>query len=143
MTRTTRYAVRVEWGDCDPAGLVFYPNYFRFADCATHHLLETAGMGIPDLVARYGIVGLPLVDAHLEFRSPSRWGDRLEVESRIAEWRRKTFVVSHTIWNGAAAAVQGHEIRVWAISRPDDPKRLGAGEIPAEVVQRYEAADGH
>ena len=23
--------VRIEWGDCDPAGIIFYPRYFEFS----------------------------------------------------------------------------------------------------------------
>ena len=35
-TRTTR----VEWGDCDPAGIIFYVRYFDFFDVSTTMLLE-------------------------------------------------------------------------------------------------------
>ena len=27
--------VRIEWGDCDPAGIVFYPRYFAMFDHST------------------------------------------------------------------------------------------------------------
>ena len=37
-TRTTR----VEWGDCDPAGIIFYVRYFDFFDVSTTMLLERA-----------------------------------------------------------------------------------------------------
>ncbi|MBM3486678.1 MAG: acyl-CoA thioesterase [Alphaproteobacteria bacterium] len=141
MGLKTRLKTKVEWGDCDPAGQMFYPNYFRYVDAATHHLLETAGIGIPALMREFAIMGLPLVDAQLSFKARSRWGARIEVESTIVEWRRKTLVVGHRIWNGDVVAVEGREIRVWARTHPDDPERLQAGEIPAAVVARYEEAD--
>ena len=34
--------VEIEFGDCDPAGIVYYPNYFRMFDAATAHLFEAA-----------------------------------------------------------------------------------------------------
>ena len=29
------HEVEIEFGDCDPAGIVFYPNHFRMFDAAT------------------------------------------------------------------------------------------------------------
>ena len=26
------YQVKVEWGDCDPYGIVFYPNFYKWMD---------------------------------------------------------------------------------------------------------------
>ena len=37
-TRTTR----IEWGDCDPAGIVFYPRYFAMFDSCTTALFSQA-----------------------------------------------------------------------------------------------------
>ena len=37
FTNTTR--VEIQFGDCDPAGIVYYPNYFRFFDNATAALV--------------------------------------------------------------------------------------------------------
>ena len=42
---TTRMQRTVEWGDCDPAGIIFYPTYYRWMDAASWHLfaLDDAG----------------------------------------------------------------------------------------------------
>ena len=45
----------IEWGDCDDAGIVFYPNYFRWFDNAFHHLLRQCGIGQRILVERFDI----------------------------------------------------------------------------------------
>ena len=34
--------VRIEWGDCDPAGIIFYPRYFEIFDASTAMLFERA-----------------------------------------------------------------------------------------------------
>ena len=39
---TNRRTVRIEWGDCDPAGIVFYPRYFAMFDHSTVLLIERA-----------------------------------------------------------------------------------------------------
>ena len=35
--------VRVEWGDCDPAGIVYFPRYFEYFDISTVGMFEALG----------------------------------------------------------------------------------------------------
>ena len=39
---TNSRTVRIEWGDCDPAGIIFYPRYFEIFDTCTTALIECA-----------------------------------------------------------------------------------------------------
>ena len=34
--------VTIQWGDCDPAGIVFYPRYFEMFDASTAALFARA-----------------------------------------------------------------------------------------------------
>ena len=52
-----RRAVRIEWADCDPAGIVFHPRYFEMFDTSTHHLFEAAGWKKRDLLREFGVDG--------------------------------------------------------------------------------------
>lgn len=132
--------IPVEWGHCDPARIVFYPNYFFWFDQSTRHLFARVGLGYEVMLDEYNMVGLPLVDAHAEFLAPTRFGDEIEITSYVSEWRRKTLVVSHEVNNAGTLAVRGSEIRVWARADPDDPRRLQSVEIPSEFRARFEAA---
>ncbi len=132
--------IPVEWGHCDPARIVFYPNYFFWFDQATRHLFDRVGLSYEVMLDEYKTIGLPLVDAHAEFLSPTRFGDDIEITSHVSEWRRRTLVVSHEIFNAGTAAVRGTEIRVWAASDPDDPRKLKTADIPAEFRARFEQA---
>jgi 4-hydroxybenzoyl-CoA thioesterase len=141
LTNTIR--VPIEWGHCDPARIVFYPNYFIWFDHATRHLFDRAGMGYETMVETYGTVGMPIVDAHAEFLLPSRFGDTIEVTSHIGEWRRKTLVVNHEITNAGETTVRGHEVRIWASTHPDDPARLVTSDIPPEFRALFEGGSSH
>ena len=129
--------ISIEWGDCDPARIVFYPNYCRWFDHGTRHLFESVGLNLKTLFDAYQVIGTPLVDARAEFLYPCRFGDRVQLHSRIEEWRRKTLVVAHELYNGEHLAVRGQEIRAWAEQHPDDPARLRTVPIPAEIKQRF------
>ena len=81
---TNRRPVRIEWGDCDPAGIVFYPRYFRMFDACTAHLLERGtGLRKAQLLQAHGFAGFPVVDNQARFIVPLRFGDDVTIESSI------------------------------------------------------------
>ena len=43
---TNTQQILIAWGDCDPAGIVFYPRYFAWFDAATAALFAAAGLPI-------------------------------------------------------------------------------------------------
>ena len=133
-----RHNVTVHWGDTDPAKIVFYPNYFEWFDQSTRLYFDSVGLDWDSLVRKYGIVGLPIVEAKARFLAPCKFRDEIVVESRIGKWNDKTFEVNHAVVNGGVRAVEGYEIRVWAQRRPDEPDRLKAIPIPAEIRSAFE-----
>ncbi len=124
----------VEFGDCDPAQIVFYPNYFRWMDAASLHFFRA--LGVPpwrEFEAQTGILGTPLVEASAKFVRPASYGDAIAVDTAIAEWRGKSFVMSHIIRRGADVLVEGREVRVFARRRVDDPARIEAVAVPESI----------
>jgi 4-hydroxybenzoyl-CoA thioesterase len=129
---TASREVEIEFGDCDPAGIVFYPNYFRFFDAATAGLLfQALGSRKIEWTARFGIVGIPMVDTGAKFLRPSRFGDLVRIETTVTAIGRSSFEVAHRLFNAGELAVEAHEKRVWA-GRADDGG-LRARTIPNEV----------
>jgi 4-hydroxybenzoyl-CoA thioesterase len=130
--------LRIEWGHCDPAGIVFNSRFFEFFDWGTWLLFEAAlGVKPPDLGAAFGIAGLPLVDAGARFLAPARFGDVVELASHVSEFRRSSFDVEHRLLVGTTVAVEGRETRVWAARDPTDPSKMRSQPIPAEVTARF------
>lgn len=127
----------IEWGDCDPAGIVFYPRYFAMFDWSTAELLSARlGMGKRAWTAHYGIAGIPMVDTRAKFHIPSMFGDRVTIETRVTRIGHASFDIEHRLLKGDALAVEAWEKRVWVGRHPDDPDRIKAFPIPAEVVER-------
>ncbi len=126
----------VSWGDCDPAGIVFYPRYFEWFDRATHQLLAAMGLGHDVLQARWGLLGLSLVDAQATFRQPARQGQVLAVVSTIAKVGRSSLTISHEVACADQVVVSGREVRVWTMQAGADPTQLVAAAIPEAVRQQ-------
>jgi len=51
-----RRDVQIQWGDCDPANIVFYPRYFEMFDASTAIMFEAAGYSKQDIIRKYGLV---------------------------------------------------------------------------------------
>ena len=134
---TNRKKIHIEWGDCDPAGIVYYPRYFAYFDNCTAALFEAAGLPKHEMLRHYQIVGIPMVDTRARFLAPSRYGDEVEVESCIIEWRRSSFDVQHRLYRGTKLAVECSETRVWAARAVDDAGKIEGRAVPDEVIQKF------
>jgi len=70
--KTNRMEITMQWGDCDPAVIAFYPRYFRWLDGATMELFDAVGLNPATLFRDHGVTGIPILDARAQFRRPSR-----------------------------------------------------------------------
>ena len=106
------FAVQLQWGECDPAGIIFYPTYFRWFDAATWNMFAQAGYHAKRMRAEH--LAMPLVAADCQFKHPAEQQDRAEVRSRILRWGGKSFVVAHeVVREDGILLAQGSETRVW------------------------------
>ena len=69
----------IRFSDCDPAGIVFYPQYFvMFNGLMEDWIDEGLGIGFNRLLQERRI-GLPTVRLEADFRAVSRMGDRVRL----------------------------------------------------------------
>lgn len=128
---------RVEFGDCDPARIVWFPNFFRWIDAASRHYFVECG--VPpwhETEKTLGVMGTPLVDTHATFIRTASYGDVLQIRTSIPEWRTKSFVQQHRIFRGADAIMECDEVRIFAAHR--DGGGIRALLIPEEIRRRCE-----
>jgi 4-hydroxybenzoyl-CoA thioesterase len=136
MLTNTR-TIRVQWGDCDPAGIVFYPRYFEWFDASSILLFEKAtGMVKSRMLEKYGGAGLALLEARAVFKVASRYGEDLEIETRIAEFRRSSFFVEHKVIKAGVLALEGYETRLWTVRDADG--NLRSGTLPPELLAAFQ-----
>lgn len=126
----------VDWGDCDPADIVFYPNYFRWFDAATAHHFKAAGLPKPELIRRYNVVGFPMVDTRAQFLAPTRHGDEVIIKTRITRFGTSSFDVSHTLSHAGNVAVEGTEKRV-LVAAGANGDGIRPFPIPIEIKQLF------
>lgn len=131
-TTTTR---TVEWGECDPAGIVFYPNFYRWFDDGTQTMMAEHGFGQAEMIEKFNIAGFPLIETHAEFKFPVRWGEQVQVECTVVGHSKKTFKVFHKVLVSRETCVEGYEIRFWAGKKLEDGgQAIFAMQLPQEFV---------
>jgi len=121
------FELRVAWGDCDEAGIIFYPNYFYWMDCAYQGLLRRVGLDQRKLIERFSILATILVGANAEFRAPASYEDVISVDAMVSNWGKKSFKISYRGMRGDVVIFEGYEMRVWAV-------RTAGGKMKAEVI---------
>ena len=138
---TYRNRLTIEWGQCDPAGIVFNSRYFEMFDTSTWQMFEAAlGVRPHELASTFGIMGIPLVDVRANFIKAVKFGDIVDMTSRVSEFRRSSFDVEHRVSVDGELAVEGGETRVWASRSKNDPEKIGGTAIPGEVIAKFGGA---
>ena len=146
--RTVVHSIMVEFGDCDPAGIVWYPNFFRWIDAASRNFFLACG--VPpwrELEAINGILGTPLVDTKSRFVNTATYGDKLDIHVSVIEWRSKSCVQRYRIERiepgqggqpGASTLImECEEVRIFAARRRNAEGGRASGiravPIPADI----------
>jgi 4-hydroxybenzoyl-CoA thioesterase len=133
-----RKEIQIEWGDCDPFGIVFFPRYFEYFDACTNALFHRAlGMKKAEMLKHFQIAGIPLVQASCNFFVPSSFGDVVQVESCVTNWGTSSFTVQHKLFRGDTLAVEGIEKRVWTVRPPTEPSSPKGQAIPKELIEKF------
>ncbi len=138
MMLTNRREIQIEWGDCDPFGIIFFPRYFEYFDACTNALFYRAlRITKAEMLRRYGIAGIPLVQASCTFHVPSSFGDVVNVESCVTRWGKSSFMVQHKLYRGETLAVEGSETRVWTVRVAGESSKAKSQPIPSEIMEKF------
>lgn len=118
--------IQISFGHCDPAGIVFYPNYFRWFDRCFHtYLLKRAG-GHRLLCKKLDAQGLGLMDVNARFTSPALDGDLMTLDMTIRDWGHKSLTLDYLGRIGDRPVVKGTELRGLFVMREG---RMRAGDM--------------
>lgn len=135
MSKTQIFTVHVQFGDCDPAGIVFFPHFSRWMDAASHHFFRACGLPHwRDMAQLPNVIGAPLLEIHNKFYIPATDGDTLQVHTGIDEWKGKVFVQHHRVFRGDTLLCEGWETRALCVKDPDTG-RLKAVPVPDFILQ--------
>jgi len=109
MKFTTQKQVRFH--HCDPAGIVFYPQFFYLLHEVQEDFLNH--IGFPEHVLIAGGAGVPIVDLKTEFLGMCRHGDQLTMTLELTKVGNASVGMHYEI-HGEPTARGGSSLRVRA-----------------------------
>jgi 4-hydroxybenzoyl-CoA thioesterase len=122
---------RVQWGDTDAAGIVFYPNFFKWQDSSAHEFFRSIGHSSPRLMAEH-YMGWPIVDTKCSFLRPLFFDDEITVVTSVEEIGSKSISLSNRFLRNGDEVAVGYEVRVCTIFEPGKPPR--GVQIPEYIL---------
>jgi len=127
----------VEWGDCDEAGIAFYPNFFYWFDCAFQRMLRSKALSQREMRKRFGAV-TPLIDVGANFRSPVRYDDILDINVSISSFEERRFRIEYDITCSGRLVGRGHELRAWALVASDGS--IKSAPVAGEFISLFKSS---
>ena len=129
--------VRIEWADCDPAGIVFYPRYFEIFDACTSTRFERAlGLTLFQSLKTFNFAGYPLARTRARFVRPTRYGDDVTVHTAVT-FGHSSFDIEHCLSHNNLTCVECSETRVWVVQDPADPAGYKSQPVPEAVRAKF------
>jgi 4-hydroxybenzoyl-CoA thioesterase len=129
----------VRFGDCDPAGIVYFPRFFDFF----HQAMETwfpehLGFGYDEFV-RGRKLGFPAVHTEADFERPCRFGERITIRQRVTKLGRSSIEFAYEVDGTDGRRATGRTVCVVMNLDEHSPEHGKAVALPAELRARIEA----
>jgi 4-hydroxybenzoyl-CoA thioesterase len=129
----------IRFSDCDPAGIVFYPQYFvMFNGLVEDWFNEGLGLGYQRTVIERRI-GLPTVHLEADFKAMSAMGDRVFLSLDVERIGGCSFTLQLRCV-GRDDGIQRMKMRQVIVTTSLDTRR--AIDIPADLRQAIAHASG-
>ncbi len=126
---------RIRFGHCDPAGIVYFPQYLvLFNGLVEDWFTDGLGVSYANMLGPRRI-GLPIVKLHCEFSAISRMGDDVQFKLKLDRLGGKSLSLSLDCWAGDEQRVRSQQVLVFT-----DLNTHRAIAVPHDVRQAIEAS---
>lgn len=127
------YSFKVQWSDTDAAGIVFFANFYKWMDDATHNFLNKVGLKPSELYEQKKIT-YPLLEAQCQFKSPLKFEDEVTIISTVTDASNRAFKLTHDFYENNRLIASGYTWRAWTDFSGPAPKAI---PIPDDVREAF------
>lgn len=92
-----KYIHKVNYYETDKMGITHHSNYIRWMEEARINFLEQIGFGYAKLESE-GIIS-PVIGIECEYKTPTTFGDEVEIDAKIKEFKGVKLVIEYTMTN--------------------------------------------
>jgi 4-hydroxybenzoyl-CoA thioesterase len=106
------YTHRIGWGECDSAGIVHYPYFYRWFDQGTHEVMRKAGHTVKSMRERG--MDILLVETGSKYRAPGLYDEIVEITTEVVDAKGKIIRIQHDCKRDGVLLCEGYEVRAYA-----------------------------
>ncbi|HXK54562.1 MAG TPA: hotdog domain-containing protein [Hyphomicrobiales bacterium] len=133
MGAVYEYERVVEWGDCDPHGFIFFPNYYRWMTEGYHQMMRKLAIDIVPHLEEWKMRGTPALAMNARYAAPARLEDLIRHRLEITEVRTRSFTVTHRFLCGETLLMEAHDSKGWAVVSLQKPVTIDLVAMPEDV----------
>ena len=134
---TSRSQVTVRYAETDMMGIVYHANYLRFAERARTETLRRLGIDQSRLREENDVMFI-VRRCTIDFRSPARLDDALEIRTRMTGWRGAAIEAEQTVHRqGEEGALVSLDLTIACVNGQGRPVR-----VPSPVREAFGRAAG-
>ncbi len=122
MPVTASVEYRVPYADTDQMGFVYYGNYLEYFERSRNELMRRLPVTYRELEERG--VGLPVLEAHVNYRAAAHYDDLLTLEATLSETGRLRVRIDCRVLRGEEVLATGYTVHACMDLATRRPVRL-------------------
>ena len=125
--------IRVRYAETDAMGLVYNSEYLVYFEVARGELMRSIGYPYSEF-EKAGYV-LPLVEAHVNFKTPAHYDDLLEIHAQLIFEMKATLRIEYNIFRGNTTIAEGYTVHSFLnknLNKPVKPPKIFVDKISAK-----------
>ncbi len=124
--------IRIYYEDTDFGGVVYYANYLRYMEQGRTEFFRGRNIHLAEC-QKNGVV-FAVTDVHIQYKSPARYDDMLDVETSLSEIKKASLTFDTKIYNQDQALLITAKAKVACMNH-----RGRATRMPSEIMERLRA----
>ena len=134
------YERRLHWGECDPAGIIYFPVYARWVSEGLNQLFLENDID-PNAISADTMVGMPAVELSMKFYSAPKLHEVVTHTISVERLGGKSLIFSHRLESKGKLLMEASDTRIWTTHTLGKPDTLKSAEIPPRVRTLLEQDD--
>ena len=139
--RTYSYVRRLQWSECDPGGIIFFPHYARWMVDGLNEMLLKLGIDPNEVKDSDSRGGLPVLGLTMRFHGAPILHEQVTHRILVDKVGGKSIALRHQFLRGDQLLMEAEETRVWATHPLTDPTALRTVAVPDKVRAALEQGD--
>lgn len=131
--RTYTYDRLLNWSECDPGGIIFFPHYARWMVDGLNEMLLSLGVDPNGARGENARGGLPVLGLSMKFLSAPALHETVTHRISVTKVGGKSIAITHRFLRGEELLMEAEETRVWAEHPLDNPRALRTQTVPDNV----------